>query len=223
MGQEPLNQQDVAAEPESTVSLAEEAYQRLLSDISSARLAGGTIVQERRIASRLGVSRSPLRDALGRLEGQGLLVRNSKGVLSVRVVTLEDYLDSLGIRILLEPAAAGLACGELSGDEIRDLDAALRKIETDLDPDPDIVWRFDDMLHGTIALRSGNSFMVRTVAEMRRYTTIFERQMSIRRAKPGVADHRAILDALSGGSRENARQAMARHLEHVRQGILENY
>lgn len=218
-----MNQQDVAAKPESTVSLAEEAYRRLLSDILSTRLAGGTIVQERRLASRLGVSRSPLRDALGRLEGQGLLIRNSKGVLSVRVVTLEDYLNSLGIRILIEPAAAALASGELSREELAELEAALQKIEVDPDPDPDFVWDFDDMLHNTIAVRSGNPFMVRTVTEMRRYTTIFERQMSIRRAKPGVADHRAILDALSGGAREGTRQAMALHLEHVRQGVLENY
>jgi len=58
---------------------------------------------------------------------------------------------------------------------------------------------------------------------MRRYTTIFERQMAVIRAKPGIAEHRAILTALSAGDPEAARQAMARHLDAVRQGVLTNY
>ncbi|MGO7199991.1 GntR family transcriptional regulator, partial [Rhizobium ruizarguesonis] len=74
-------------------SLADETYRSLLADILSARLAGGSVVQQRRLATKHAVSRSPMRHALGRLEGEGLLVRNEKGVLSVRVISLKDYLD----------------------------------------------------------------------------------------------------------------------------------
>jgi DNA-binding GntR family transcriptional regulator len=204
-------------------SLAEETFLTLQADILSARLAGGTIVQERRLAARLNVSRSPLRDALGRLEGLGLLVRNSRGALAVRVVTLEDYLNSLAIRYLIEPEAAALACGALSGEEQGRLSAMLARIEAEAEPDPDYVWEFDDLLHQTIAARSGNPFMLRTVTELRRYTTIFERQIRIQRLKPGVAEHARLLAAVLTGSAEDARQAMARHLERAREGVLQNY
>lgn len=59
-------------------SLADETYRSLLADILSARLAGGSVVQQRRLATKHAVSRSPMRHALGRLEGEGLLVRNEK-------------------------------------------------------------------------------------------------------------------------------------------------
>lgn len=211
------------AEPKSTTSLAEDTYRQLLADVVSTRLPGGTIVQERRLAARLGVSRSPLRDALGRLEGQGLLVRDREGVLTVRVVTLQDYLNSLDVRVLLEPAAAALACGAIGRQVLAEIGAQLAGLDADPDPDPELVWSFDDLLHNTIAAASGNPFIARAVAEMRRYTTMFERQMRVRRIKPGVAEHRAILEALDRVAPEAASAAMARHLALVREGVLQNY
>ncbi|MGV1765180.1 GntR family transcriptional regulator [Agrobacterium rhizogenes] len=204
-------------------SLADETYRLLLADILSARLVGGSVVQQRRLASKHAVSRSPMRHALGRLEGEGLLVRNDKGVLCVRVITLKDYLDSLAMRMLLEPSAIALAASHMTEEELKSLLVMLDAIEAEPDPDPELVWQFDDALHGSVAAASGNPFMAAVIGEMRRYTTIFERQMAVVRAKPGVAEHRAILAALSAHDSDAARRAMARHLEAVRQGVLTNY
>lgn len=204
-------------------SLAEETYRLLVADILSARLMGGSVVQQRRLASQHAVSRSPMRHALGRLEGEGLLVRNEKGVLCVRVITLKDYLDSLAMRMLLEPSAAAAATPHVTEEMLGLLAAKLDAIEADPDPDPEFVWQFDDDLHMCLANQSGNAFMAATIGEMRRYTTIFERQMVVLRAKPGVTEHRAILIALGERDPEAARQAMSGHLEAVRQGVLTNY
>ncbi|HEX8047693.1 GntR family transcriptional regulator [Rhizobium sp.] len=208
---------------EGEASLADETYRLLLADILSARLAGGSVVQQRRLASKHAVSRSPMRHALGRLEGEGLLVRNDKGVLCVRVITLKDYLDSLAMRMLLEPSAIALAAPHMAEEELTPLSVMLDAIEAEPDPDPELVWQFDDALHGSIAAASGNPFMAATIGEMRRYTTIFERQMAVVRAKPGVTEHRAILGALLAHDSDASRQAMSRHLEAVRQGVLTNY
>ncbi|WP_197728168.1 GntR family transcriptional regulator [Rhizobium leguminosarum] len=204
-------------------SLADETYRSLLADILSARLAGGSVVQQRRLATKHAVSRSPMRHALGRLEGEGLLVRNEKGVLAVRVISLKDYLDSLTMRMLLEPTAAALASLHVSRRELDPLTRMLDEIEADPEPDPEVVWAFDDALHNYIASESRNPFMATTIAEMRRYTTIFERQLPVVRAKPGVREHRAILLALAANDAEAARRAMTDHLEVVRQGVLANY
>jgi len=215
---------ETRAEPvEAAASLADEAYQRLLADILSARLIGGSVIQERRLADRLGVSRSPMRDALGRLEGQGLLTRNERGVLTVCVVSLPDYLNAMALRQLIEPEAVALACDHPWGEALASLDAMWRELADDPQPDLDFVWRFDDQLHETIARLSGNLFLWRTVRDMRRYTTIFERQTNMRRAKPGIDEHRAILDALREQDREKARSAMTFHLAHARESVLENY
>jgi len=204
-------------------SLAQETYGLLLAEITSARLAGGSVIQQRRLASQYAVSRSPMRHALSRLEGEGLLVRDERGVLCVRVITLKDYLNSLTMRMLLEPTAAALAAPGADEEDVGRLLASLDVIEADPEPDPEEVWRFDDALHDFIADHSDNPFMSATIAEMRRYTTIFERQMALTRVKPGVAEHREIIMALASHDAERARKAMASHLEIVRQGVLSNY
>lgn len=204
-------------------SLADETYRALLNDILAARLAGGAVIQERRLATRLGVSRSPMRDALGRLEGQGLLVRNSKGVLTVRVISLQDYLNSLAMRLLIEPSAAALASASMGMVRIDALQDMLDRIDVDPEPDPTMVWHFDDALHNGISGASGNPFMAETIIQMRRYTTIFERQRRLAHHKPGIADHYAILAALRARDAEAAREAMTLHLERVREGVLSTY
>src|SRR6218665_2366234 len=95
--------------PETDSNLGEEVYAALLKDILAARLPGGTPIQQRRLALQYEVSRSPMRHALSRLEGEGLLVRDDTAGLVVRTITLRDYLDSLEMRMLLEPAAAAKA------------------------------------------------------------------------------------------------------------------
>jgi len=214
-----MAEQDTGTE----TSLADETYRALLEEILSAQLAGGVVIQERRLAARLGVSRSPMRDALGRLEGQGLLVRNGKSLLTVRVITLKDYLNSLAMRLLVEPAAAALACPDLPEAVLREWSAMLDAIEADPDPDPATIWRFDDALHQGLGEASGNPFMAETIVQMRRYTTIFERQRRLEQRKPGLEDHREILAALAARDPEAARQAMARHLDKVRQRVLSTY
>lgn len=207
----------------SETSLADETYRALLGEILGARLPGGAVVQERRLAARLGVSRSPMRDALGRLEGQGLLVRNAKGVLTVRVITLRDYLNSLAMRLLVEPVAAAQASASIASERVAELSNLLDAIEVDPDPDPALVWDFDDALHGEIGASSGNPFMAETILQMRRYTMIFERQRHLAQQKPGLTDHRAILDALAARDADAAYNAMSLHLERVRQGVLDTY
>ncbi len=180
-------------------------------------------MQERRLADQLGVSRSPMRDALGRLEGQGLLVRNSRGILTVRVVTLEDYLNCLNLRLLIEPTAAALAAGRMTDADLSKLDSFLTEIEAAPDAEADTLWNFDDALHLTIGESSGNPFIAKTIIEMRRYTAIFERHQLSGRGKPGSADHRAILNALIAHDAAAAKDAMHQHLHEIRQKILENF
>lgn len=204
-------------------SLADETYGTLLEEILSAKLAGGSVVQERRLADRLGVSRSPMRDALGRLEGQGLLVRNAKGVLTVRVITLADYLNSIAMRLLVEPSAAAQACEHISAEAVAELSHMLEALAADPDPEPETVWAFDDALHGGIGEASGNPFLADTIVQMRRYTTIFERQRKLAQRKPGLSDHQGILQALAARNAEAARSEMTAHLERVRQNVLATY
>ena len=65
-------------------------------------LAGGEVVSERQIAARLGMSRTPVREAIRRLENEGTLDRQRTGALTVRPYSLEEFLHALAVRRLLE-------------------------------------------------------------------------------------------------------------------------
>ncbi|WP_417803781.1 GntR family transcriptional regulator [Thalassospira lucentensis] len=203
--------------------LADEVFSKLLADILSGKLPGGSIVQERRLAEGLGVSRSPLRDALGRLEGQGLLVRNARGILTIRIVTLEDYLNCLSLRLLIEPVTASQACRKITQQEIERLDHLLVELEEQEEPANDALWAFDDILHDMLAKASGNPFAHRTIVEMRRHTSIFERHQLTGRSKPGTKDHRAIVDALAHRDETQVAALMKTHLEAIRSTVLTHF
>jgi DNA-binding GntR family transcriptional regulator len=164
-----------------------------------------------------------MRDALNRLEGEGLLVRLTDRLLAVRVITLEDYLHTLDVRALIEPQAAALATPRIEDTEVERLEALLREIETAGDPTPEQHWTFDDLLHDTFAQRSGNLFLAKTIGEMRRYTKIFERQTVPTRINPGVSDHRRLVTALAGRQVEEVKSAMAQHIRNVRRRTLAGF
>jgi DNA-binding GntR family transcriptional regulator len=201
--------------------LAGKAYEILLGRILAHEMPGGTVIQERKLALALGISRTPLRDAVGRLESEGLLTRLTDRLVAVRVITLEDYLNSLDVRALIEPPAAALAVRAISAAELDGLETLLDELKRRDDATEDLHWAFDEKLHGLIAEKSGNPFLARTIKAMRRYTQIFERQMQPPRDKPGIDDHRGVLAALRAGKPDKVREAMADHIRNVRKRALD--
>jgi len=206
---------------EESQRLADVAYRNLLRRILTHEMPGGSIIQERKLAEAMAISRTPMRDAIVRLEGEGLLIRLTDRLIAVRVITLTDYLQSLDVRRLIEPTAAALATAHLVPQDFTALDERLARLADEEDLDLTLHWDLDDALHDTIAEKSGNVFLAKTVREMRRYTKIFESQMVPARRKPGFEDHREIVDALRSGKPDRARDAMAAHLRNVRKRALD--
>jgi len=200
--------------------LADAAYRSVLEKILTHQLPGGSVIQERRLAEMLGISRTPMRDALKRLEGEGLLVRLTERLLTVRVITLQDYLHTLDVRAMIEPQAAAAATRSISRKELSALQAQMARLANEPGDSDDLHWAFDDALHETIAEKSGNPFLARTILEMRRYTKIFERQMIPIRDRPGIEDHQKIMDAFASGRADAVREAMAEHIKNVRKRVL---
>jgi DNA-binding GntR family transcriptional regulator len=200
--------------------LADAAYRSVLEKILTHQLPGGSVIQERRLAEMLGISRTPMRDALKRLEGEGLLVRLTERLLTVRVITLQDYLHTLDVRAMIEPQAAAAATRSISRKELSALQAQMARLASYQGEGDELHWAFDDALHETIAEKSGNPFLARTILEMRRYTKIFERQMIPTQDKPGIDDHRKIMAAFASGRADAVREAMAEHIKNVRKRVL---
>jgi DNA-binding GntR family transcriptional regulator len=212
-----------AAADRPPAKLADDVFDRILADILAGRLAGGVIIQERRLALALGVSRSPLRDALGRLEGEGLLTRLSPRLLGVRVVTLTDYVQALDVRALVEPSAAALAAAQLAPAELADLQREQRRLEAQPGLPAEAHWAFDDRLHEALGAAGGNGCLAGTIRGLRRWTTIHERRTTRPGDRPGTEGHRAILDGLAARDAPAAATARARHIAAIRAAALAGY
>ena len=204
-------------------SLSQVAYGKLLQQIMDRTLGGGAIIQERKVAAALGISRTPMRMALARLEGEGYLIRLTDRLVSVRIVSLPECLDAIGVRKHIEPEATRLATPNITQAVLDELKSQLTELMEAKEPNVEMEWAFDDKLHGTIAKYSGNLAMTDTVVRLRRTTKLFE-QLKVPEPSSlshGGKEHLKILEEMEGGDPDKAAEAMYVHLVKSCDGILD--
>lgn len=205
--------------------LALQAYEQVLDLIMSGQLRPGTLLQERRLAEHLGISRTPLRDAMLILEGEGLLIRQESRGLQVRSLDVEDFIENLSIRRLLESEAARLAIGRipeaLLEDMVQRLEALLLEAsEGETMPDRDMVRALDNDLHKAISSAAGNRQMSSIILSLRRQTQMFDLRSVPERLGDTCREHLAIIAALLAKRGDLAAEAMIVHLDAVRKSII---
>ncbi|KFC64855.1 General L-amino acid transport system permease [Bosea sp. LC85] len=201
-------------------SLAERAMQQIRQMILAGDLPGGAVVQDRRLAELLGLSRTPVREALGRLAGEGYL-RRDKRLLTVHSVSIEDVMEILATRRVLEGETARLATGRLAAARIAEIRSAVEGMVSPAAVSHDRHWSVDDLVHLSIAEAGGNRLMARLVKDLRERTRMFGLSRIPRRFEPGKNEHLAILAAIEAGDAEGAARAMQAHIDNTRQGILD--
>lgn len=198
-------------------SLTETAYEAILSRILDGRLKPGSRLQERRLGEELSLSRTPVREALSRLESEELVTREQR-VSVVRTITLHDFLEILHVRMLLETEAVGLACGQIPVEELM----RLKEHATKISGAPKAEYaELDNELHGMILSYSGNRTLASIVLQLRKKTAMFNVGRIPERTGPVVDEHIAILNALIEGNADKARKAISTHLENVRNSIID--
>ena len=203
--------------------LALQAYGQILDLILSGAAAPGSLVNERRLADTLQMSRTPVRDALLMLEGEGFLVRQDARGLQVRQMRVAEVLDALQIRLHLEPEAARIAAGRIPPAELAALRPRLEVLARGAaggEVDRDEVRAVDDRLHGLIADAVGKAQMAAIIRTLRRHTRIFDRKSLPERRQHTCREHLAILDVLGDGVGPGAAEGRRAHLLAVRQSIL---
>jgi len=196
-------------------NLASLTYKAVSDMIRHRRLKGGQVIVEARLAEALGISRTPLREALQRLEGEGLVRKGDGRNYVVRRVDIGEYLQSLKLRLLIEPEAAVLAIPNIPR---RQLIAVRREIHELLDATAyhtDAHWVSDDNLHNLIIDHCANAVMAKVLRELRATTRLFEIDRLKDRLKPDSTEHLVIIEALERGDAEQTRSAVAVHIESL--------
>jgi DNA-binding GntR family transcriptional regulator len=204
-----------------TLSRKQLAYERLKNRILSLDLPPNTPLFEVDLANELGVSRTPVREALAALEREGLVqMIRGKGAF-VTPVTEQRIIDSYEVREVLEGLAARLAAGRLAKEELEGLRDVFSACEQGTLSDVGQITGAADRLHFLIAERSGNGHLQNLLRQMNDDIKRV-RSLSVQRSNRLVTssrEHIGIIDALLGGDCDQVEQLMKSHIRSVRIGI----
>jgi DNA-binding GntR family transcriptional regulator len=179
----------------------------------------GQPLSERQLSLRLGVSRTPLREALRRLEGEGFIKRRN-GVLEVKRIMLEEFVDLLKLRRLLEGEAASAAAGMVGADKIAILRGKLAALLATEKPDNRQRIEFDLELHRIICDHCGSRGMAELIEQLRRKSMLFAQPPAPQDFRQAMREHARLIDALAAGDAAQAREAMAEHIDNVLKNVL---
>ncbi|WP_203136623.1 GntR family transcriptional regulator [Microbacterium sp. JZ31] len=201
---------------------------RLTDDLRARILIGafepGSMIVEPRLAEEFGVSKTPVREALGRLASEGLVVVLPKKGYLVRPMALRDVEEVLTLRDLLEPHAAAEAAARITPDQLEDLRGMIRRQNDRAGAEPLEAVEDARVFHSAIAAASGNVRLAEAISrpldETSRAHHILTGMRRFRTPKQEVEEHERIVEALASGSAEAAAEAMRAHLASIRAAVL---
>ncbi|MDH6234596.1 DNA-binding GntR family transcriptional regulator [Mesorhizobium soli] len=204
----------------SSETLAQAAYSRIKQDILQGRIKPDTVLSERELAEQQGISRTPLRSALSRLEREHVISRLQNGVLLVRSVSVEQLIEIVQLRQALESAAAARAAEFGLTAELAGLREVMTAYANGRNVAFDDFWAEDDKFHLAVARAARLELLPAILAEQR----AIARRCTITRTHDSFADqareHIAVIDAIAAGDGVAARAAMSLHFENVRARFL---
>jgi GntR family transcriptional regulator, rspAB operon transcriptional repressor len=199
-------------------TLAEYAYDHLRSEILRGQLSVGSVVAEGTVADKLGISKTPVRQALQSLRRDGLLDLGPRRQLIVRGFTGEHRREVLDVRIALESLSVRRACETLTIEQIDHLRLLLIQQRRAVDAgDEDRFIELDEQFHLRIAAGAGLPIVERFLSQLRG----FVRVMRLGTTRPPghlqevLAEHERIVDLLEQRKAALAEGALRDHLERA--------
>lgn len=197
------------------LTLWERVHDYLRQEILSNRLPPGTELQEVALSQALGVSRGPIREAIGRLATEGLVVVRPRRGAVVASLSKEEFLEAYQVREALEMLAVRLAVPRMQPEQRARLEELMERMsECAASDDVDGFFEANAEFHLALVEASGNSRLQDTyrqlVEQMRRY-----RAGSLRlrgSLKRSIAEHRTILRAIDAGDAERAAHLVSEHI-----------
>jgi DNA-binding GntR family transcriptional regulator len=191
-------------------------YEAIRSLIVDGSIQPGEVLLETVLSRRLGVSRTPIREALARLAQEGLITRETRGYV-VKKRTPEEILEIYEVRIVLESACAAWAAGQASPYDLARLEHLTA--EADACTDYETHLRLNTEWHAALRAAAHNETTTRLLDGLSVLQQIYNPQMQVRQAanlSEGQAEHVRIVEAIKRGDADAARQAMTEHLSRVR-------
>lgn len=208
-----------------SISLADQVFEKLEYDIIVGNYPRGEILTELKLVEQLGVSRTPIREALRRLEQERLIKDSGKGSV-VLGITVEDLMDIMDIRQSIEGLAAYYATLNATKDELREM---IRISELQdfyySKQDIDHLRQMDDQFHDAIYRLCKRTVLCDTLRPLHRKTQRY-RKLSMEddlRLARSIREHKAILEAMVSGNAELAKELIEKHIANAKECMIARF
>lgn len=205
-----------------TVSLADQVFEELENDIITGVYPRGEILTELKLVEQLGVSRTPIREALRRLEQERLIEESGKGSV-VLGITAEDLLDIMEIRQRIEGLAAYYAVKNMTDEELQELSRISELQDFYFEKkDLDRLRQMDDQFHNRLYMICNRAVLRDTLQPLHRKTQRY-RKKSIsndERLTQSILEHKAIFAAIEEKDAEKAAELMTKHIGNAKAYML---
>ncbi len=203
---------------------SDRTYRALLEEIQSGALAPGTALAEAELAARFGVSRTPVREALGRLAADGLVIEVSPRLTVVADLALDDIRDLFELRRALEETAVRIAATRGDATAFAALAAAFETTDAAPGPVADAYYALIADFDAEVDAAASNAHLA---AALRTVRTHLVRVRRLARDKPArlaasVAEHRLIAHAIATRDADLAAHATHVHLHNALASILDD-
>lgn len=206
-----------------TTSLADQVFDKLENDIITGVYPRGEILTELKLVEQLGVSRTPIREALRRLEQERLIEESGKGSV-VLGITEEDLEDIMNIREHIEALASYYATVNITPEGLKELEHIMDLQEFYFSKhDLEHMRQVDDKFHHLICQFSKRTVIKDTLVPLHRKTQRFRRNsiQNEQRLVSMVAEHRGIFNAIAAGDAKLAESLTAQHIRNARENMIE--
>ena len=205
-----------------STSLADQVFDKLENDIIQGVYARGELLTELKLVEQLGVSRTPIREALRRLEQERLIEDTGKGS-RVLGITEEDLQDIMNIRERIEGLAAYYAARNITPEGLAELTHIVDLQEFYFSKrDKEHLRQVDDQFHDMICMLSKRSVIADTLIPLMRKTRRYRRVAidNWDRTTNTMNEHRKMYEAIASGNAELAQELATAHIVSAKQHLI---
>lgn len=203
--------------------LREIVYEELKRQILIGEIAPGTRMMEVELADDMGVSRTPVREAIRKLEKEGLVTIEPRRGAYASDISIKDMVDVMEVRQDLEGMAAGLAAIKATDEEKEELRRATEAYKAAVESgNIQEIIKWDEAFHKKIVSCSGNKTLIQLVSQVQelalRFRYIYYDDFSRFEGQP--MEHKEIVEAILSNDAEKARKAADEHISRLKEFII---
>lgn len=205
--------------------LRELVYEELRNSILTGKIKPGTRLMEVDLAEDMGVSRTPIREAIRKLEREGLVIIEPRKGAYASPISLKDIMDILEVRANLEGLAACYAAERMNPEQKAALFVLLQRFhQAVIDGNAAEMISNDTKFHHLIVEASGNKHLIQMVEQLQELVLRFRYIYftDFKRAEEMIPEHQEIYDQIIHGNRSKARLEAYNHIDRLKEMIIKD-